>query len=297
MKYPVETVSRQIQEKIEDKLNNMGIMFRIFQRVKDPKSLAIKLSGNEEYGKTKLLQDFIGIRIVLYFPDDVAVVHHALSCVFNEREKDQSIDKMKATTFKPVRYNLVYDVPDDYNYELPYELSGKVDKTFELQLRTVLSEGWHEVEHDLRYKYKSDWADFPEETRMLNGIYASLETNEWTMIKIFEEIAYGHYKSRNWEAMLRQRLRLRLSKDPMDQNIHSIFDSNIDLAKKFFRVDRQQLVGLLNDKKFDYPVNLTNLVMFANMQMIQSQEITDITPQTFIDDFSGLEQSFEQIEL
>ena len=25
-----------------------------------------------------------------------------------------------------------------------------IDNTYEIQLRTVLSEGWHEVEHDLR---------------------------------------------------------------------------------------------------------------------------------------------------
>ncbi|MBK7959276.1 MAG: hypothetical protein IPK03_14995 [Bacteroidetes bacterium] len=27
-----------------------------------------------------------------------------------------------------------------------------VDSTFEVQLRTILSEGWHEIDHDLRYK-------------------------------------------------------------------------------------------------------------------------------------------------
>ena len=287
MKYPADVTSKDIQAEISQALDQMGIMFRIFGRVKSFASINKKLSSDDQYGVSKKLQDMIGIRIVLYFPDDVLVAHNAISALFNEREKDQSIDRAKATTFKPVRYNLVYDVPSRMNYELPPTLVGKVDTTFEIQLRTVLSEGWHEVEHDLRYKCKKDWVNFPEETRMLNGIYASLETNEWTMIKIFEEIAYGHYKQRNWESMLRQKLRLRLDDKPLPQPIIDIFDNDIDLAKKFFRIDRSALIALLYEKKFDYPMNLENLIMFANHQVIKSSEILDITSQGFIDDLSN----------
>ncbi|CAH6977763.1 RelA/SpoT protein [Vibrio chagasii] len=287
MKYPAEVISKDIQTEISQALDQMGIMFRIFGRVKNFTSLNKKLSSDEEYGQSKKLQDLIGIRIVLYFPDDVLIVHRAISALYNEREKDQSIDRAKATTFKPVRYNLVYDVPERMNYELTPSLIEKVDTTFELQLRTVLSEGWHEVEHDLRYKCKKDWLDFPEETRMLNGIYASLETNEWTMIKIFEEIAYGHYKQRNWESMLRQKLRLRLDDKPLSTQIIEIFNADIDLAKKFFRIDRSNLIVLLYEKRFDYPMNLENLIFFANHQIIKSEKIFAITSQGFLDDLSA----------
>ncbi|AUV88313.1 hypothetical protein ACNO6Y_22310 [Vibrio owensii] len=286
MKYPVEVVSEDIQNMIRETLDDMGIMFRIFGRVKSPASLNTKLLNDDSYGVSKKLQDLIGIRVVLYFPDDLIVVHKALSELFEEREKDQSIDDSNAVTFKPVRYNLVYEVPENLKYELPPDYKEKVDRTFELQLRTVLSEGWHEVEHDFRYKYKDDWASFPDEARMLNGVYASLVTNEWTMIKIFEEIAYSHYKSKNWEAMLRQKFRLRLTKDPLREELLIIFDSDIDLAKKFFRVDRTEIIRLINIRKFDLPISLNNLVLFANSQIIKSEKILDITPNTFLEDYS-----------
>lgn len=286
MKYPVEVVSGDIQNMIRETLDDMGIMFRIFGRVKSPASLNTKLLNDDSYGVSKKLQDLIGIRVVLYFPDDLIVVHKALSELFEEREKDQSIDDSNAVTFKPVRYNLVYEVPENLKYELPPDYKEKVDRTFELQLRTVLSEGWHEVEHDFRYKYKDDWASFPDEARMLNGVYASLVTNEWTMIKIFEEIAYSHYKSKNWEAMLRQKFRLRLTKDPLREELLIIFDSDIDLAKKFFRVDRTEIIRLINIRKFDLPISLNNLVLFANSQIIKSEKILDITPNTFLEDYS-----------
>lgn len=283
MKYGAETASKNIQEKIEDVLSQMGVMYRIFGRVKDENSLFKKLDSDEKYGVSKRLQDFIGIRIVLYFSDDINVVHHALSSIFSEREKDQSIDDMNDSTFMPIRYNLIYDIPREMGYEIPLKFEGKVDLTFELQIRTVLSEGWHEVEHDLRYKCLDDWSDFPNESRKLNGVYASLETNEWTMIKIFDEIAYGHYKSRNWEAMLRQKLRLRLTDHNLDQEISDILSNVPEVAKKFYRLDRALLMRCLNEHGYGYPVNLNNMVYFSNLFYVGNEEILKITPEPIKD--------------
>ncbi|WP_166376504.1 RelA/SpoT protein [Pseudoalteromonas sp. Z9A4] len=286
MKYPVEIISQEIQSELVETLNQMGIMYRIFGRVKDGVSLKSKLARDINYGVTKYLQDLIGIRIVLYFTDDIKIVHEAISRVFHEREKDQSIDNMNATTFKPVRYNLIYDVPEEKDYELSPDIQKKVDKTFELQIRTVLSEGWHEVEHDLRFKYQDDWTQFPTESRMLNGVYASLETNEWNMIKILEEIAYGHYKRKSWEAMIRQKFRLRLAKTSLKDDIINIFNDNVNLAKKFYRIDRVKIISLFNEKKFDYPINVNNIIYFSNIFIVKDQSIGAITPQVLVDEYS-----------
>lgn len=274
-----DTTLKEILAKIERVLAQMGVMYRIFGRVKDPVSLRKKLDGDGRYGNSKLLQDYIGVRVVLYFPDDVYIVHKALSSCFSEREKDQSIDFMNESTFKPVRYNLVYEIPGGFMFSCAKEIEDKVDTTFELQIRTVLSEGWHEVEHDLRYKCSADWSAFPTESRKLNGVYASLETNEWTMVKIFEEIAYGHYKSGNWEAMLRQKFRLRLSDDSLSPEITDIFTRSASVAKKFFRIDRSALMSSLNEYGYGYPVNLNNLVYFSNLFFVNDEEILALTPE------------------
>lgn len=285
MKYPAEVVSKEIQSEIIKSLDQMGIMYRIFGRVKNKQSLLKKLDGDELYGISKMLQDFIGIRVVLYFADDVTLVHKAISRIFSEREKDQSIDDMNDRTFMPVRYNLVYDVLDSMSYELSEDISEKVDRTFELQIRTMLSEGWHEVEHDLRYKCSGDWDEFPTESRKLNGVYASLETNEWTMIKIFEEIAYGHYQSRCWESMLRQKFRLRLTSTILEERIASIFSENKEIAKKFYRVDRSEVISLMNEKDFGYPVTISNIIYFSNIFIVKDEEILKITPSILKDEY------------
>ena len=54
--------------------------------------------------KQKKLQDLIGIRIVLYFNDDIQTVRHIVSSLYEERSSDVSIDEYKNDEFKAVRY-------------------------------------------------------------------------------------------------------------------------------------------------------------------------------------------------
>lgn len=281
------TNEKTIVKNISDTLNRIGIMYRIFSRSKDIRSLTKKIESKPKYkeGRAKI-QDLVGIRIVLYFPDDIELVHRAMSATYVERRKDASIDDLDDNTFKPVRYNLVYELQGGLHYDLDFENSHCVDDTFELQIRTVLSEGWHEVEHDLRYKFQDDWQQSSTESRKLNGVYASLETNEWTMIRILEEVAYKHYKQQNWEAMLRQKLRLRIQDFELGAEINQLFNSDIELAKKFFRIDREELVSELYTKGFGYPITLKNLVWFANTVFVRDERILGSTPEEFVEEYS-----------
>ncbi len=280
-------MEREVVGNITDTLNKLGIMYRIFSRVKDSHSLSKKISSKFKYleGSSRI-QDFIGVRVVMYFPDDIELVHKTMTAIYCERKKDASIDDLDDNTFKPVRYNLVYELPKDSCYDLGFDNAHCVDNTFELQIRTVLSEGWHEVEHDLRYKFQDDWSASHIESRKLNGVYASLETSEWTMIRILEDVAYKHYKQQNWEAMLRQKLRLRIQDFDLGEDINLLFDSNTELAKKFFRVDRESLITELYEKGFDYPLTLKNIVFFTNTVFVRDKSILGLTPEEFVEEYT-----------
>jgi hypothetical protein len=222
----------------------------------------------------------------LYFPDDIELVHGVISSIYTESKTDASVDDFDANTFKPVRYNLVYHLLNDLEYSI--STNGEfVDSTFELQIRTVLSEGWHEVEHDLRYKYKGDWISSPGESRKLNGVYAALETSEWTMVQLLEEVAYKHYKNKSWEAMFRQKLRLRMRGFELGEELTQIFDTDNELAKKFFRVDRLNLIEELYKRDYSYPLELSNVVLFCNAVFVKNEIIKDITPPEFFLEFSS----------
>ncbi|OUS17938.1 hypothetical protein A9Q88_01820 [Gammaproteobacteria bacterium 50_400_T64] len=281
-----EGARKIIVERISWQLNSVGLMFRIFSRTKSDPSIKKKLSSNDAYGKTKKLQDLIGIRVVLYFNDDIETVRKIISSKYSERSNDVSIDEVKNDEFKALRYNIVYSLDDECKDILRLgDSDNKIDSTFELQIRTIFSEGWHEIEHDLRYKCKSDWEGFDEQSRRLNGVYASLETNEWTMIKIFEELAYSHYKNSDWPAMFRQKFRLKFIDTGIDEKIMNIF-SDVSVVKKFFRLDRNVLIMDMIKKEFYYPVNLNNIIYFCNITRVKDKNIMDITPKLMIEEMS-----------
>ena len=169
-------VLRDIVTDLESVLNKCGIMYHVFYRTKSTMSIKNKLEKKaEEYlRQNKKMQDLLALRITLYFTDDVEIVHNYLR---SQSDFDsESVDEAEVDRFCPKRLNLVMRVPDKLQQDMnaARKESGYeafIDNTYEVQIRTILSEGWHEVEHDLRYKCKEDWDEFKEESRLLNGIY------------------------------------------------------------------------------------------------------------------------------
>lgn len=277
-------IEKEIVDKIKNTLDNLGIMYRVFSRIKITGSLEKKLKNNSDYGKTKKLQDYIGIRIVLYFNDDIEVVRSIVSSLYEESSKDTSIDEFSKEEFKAVRYNIIYKLNESLNIDPSYR--EKIDDTFELQIRTIFSEGWHEVEHDLRYKCKNDWISYDYESRLLNGVYASLETNEWTMLQIFDNLSHKHYKNKEWTAMIKQKFRLRFQEEELDSEIIKLIN-NEDLAKKIFRLDRVEVIKKMHEKSFVYPLTLNNFFYFTNLLEINNNNVKEITPNEMIKWFNS----------
>ena len=158
-----------------------------------------------------------------------------------------------------------------------YETRGD---SFEVQIRTILSEGWHEVDHDLRYKCEQDWIGLDAENRALNGVYATLETSEWTLLKLFEDLSYTHYKSGNIKAMLQNKFRLRIKDSPRDSAIIEILKKRPELAKSIFRYDRSRFFSSIGARPA-VPITLANIVYIVNLDELNDKELFDIMPDTF----------------
>lgn len=276
-------ISKSISELIEDELNNLNLFYRVFYRSKSIDSLSKKLNkkdenGIDKYNESKKIQDCIGIRINLYFADDIDVAYK----LFKEKLEfvDETIDKNEATEFKPTRVNLIFKIPKKFKQEFKEIIDDhRIDCTFELQLRTIFSEGWHEVDHDLRYKCEEDWNDHSDIARTFNGILASLETTEWSMIQMFNTLAYRHYKQGNCEAMLRTKFRIRMNPKAVKSEILVIINNDEVLRKKIFRVDRLELLNKLKERPFIIPMNLENLIYIINYYFINDQSLSDLTPE------------------
>lgn len=300
MIYGLSLLEQDLTRVIGDSLDRIGLHYRIFSRSKDSKSIREKIERKRDegvpYSKSgKKIQDLIGVRVVTYFRDDVDLVKEILSHVLNF--SNEEIDSPKSTVFSPKRTNIVCSLNSNQKSTFlesirsaGYEFADIVDATFELQLRTVLSEGWHEIDHSLRYKCKSDWQGYYENERLLNGIYASLETNDIALKNLFNELAYQHFKNRNWEGLLRNKYRLRFIMSSLKTELIEILNEDPKIGKSLFKLDRAESLLKFYDLSVSTPMTLSNLLFTLNALYMKDERILQLTPPVIMREVGQVEE-------
>lgn len=271
-------VLRDIVTDLESVLNKCGIMYHVFYRTKSIMSIKNKLEKKaEEYRrKNKKMQDLLALRITLYFTDDVEIVHNYLRSQSNF--DSESVDEAEVDKFCPKRLNLVMRVPEKLQQDMnaarkESDYEDLIDDTYEVQIRTILSEGWHEVEHDLRYKCKEEWDEFKEESRLLNGIYATLENSEWSMLTLFDRLSYSQYKNKAWSSMLRNKMRVRFADKGLSEDLCNYLLDNNDTAKLLYRANRTEILKLVMDKNFSYPLTYDTVLHLINHIIVKDRKL------------------------
>ena len=279
----LQTIAKKLESQIHQQLSQCGLMFRLFSRVKTLSSLQhkMRIKGEDYLSGKALIQDVIGLRIVLYFQDDVDALAFFYSC--GEVVKT-SIDEFDSSTFRPQRLNLTCILPaelvEDFRKALPREYALYIDSTYEIQIRTIFSEGWHEVEHDLRYKCKEDWEGCEPYSRVLNGVIATLETAEWNMKALFDQMARSNFMNKNYRAMLRNKMRLRIKGEDFSESVHAFLLQHPLVAKSILNTDRFIIImTLLNHRK---PIELTydTLCFLINRIETNDPELKKLEPES-----------------
>ncbi len=302
----LQFIVNDIKAEIEKPLQRSGIYYRIFARQKSDASIKKKMEEKADVYRAdgKKMQDLIGLRIIVYFREDVELIHDYFKNHFpnyletsdtNEdiakaESHDSILGVLRDKVFMPTRLNLIIRMDEYCSKNLSEGLYAEdintslIDNTYELQLRSVLSEGWHEVEHDLRYKTRNDewWTHCETESRMLNGIYATLETSERAMEQVFSSIAYKNYKSKDWSAMIRNHFKIRIT-GQMSDGLRQMFNDNIRLSKAVFRFRRDVLIGKLMKLNTTYPLTIDNVIylisrMSDSIDPIIKNEIIGMEP-------------------
>lgn len=281
------TIIRELENKIKPILDRTGIFYRIWIRVKSIESIEQKFARKSNR-KDYLMQDLIGCRIVLYFQEDVQVCERIIGENFREKEKDRSIDEIDSETFKPERRNYVFELPESI-LELFDDSVWKchIDKTFECQFRTILSEGWHEIEHDLRYKHLDTWENALNLSRSLNGIFATLQTSDWALMKICDDLAYKCYKNKDWNGLLRNKVRIRFTGSGLSQVLIDEMDKDGEIGKKVLNFNKSELLLFFSNIRL--PVTYDNVLYCINSLHIKNQAILNITPEYIYNNMRDLQ--------
>lgn len=283
-----EEESNKVFEQVKHVLDASGIQYRAFFRIKRLESIRRKMERKAQkyIAEGKKMQDILGIRIVLYFIEDIPI------CIDLFKESFQMLsmeyDKPDLETFRPQRINMVFSFPDGSTC-IPSEIVDNclIDNTFEIQIRTIFSEGWHEVEHDVRYKFKNDWEDEPQMSRDLNGIFAVLEMCDNNIVGILDNVAYTKYKKKAWEAMIRNRFRLRFSIKPLSSSIQQIMNEDQNISKAIFRFPKLEMTRLF--RLTNAEITLDNAVFLINAFCLNKPQLKKMTP-------SNLLQSIQDID-
>lgn len=256
---------------IEEKLKKAGFYYRIAYRVKAVDSMVDKLIykdyrrvGTEN--EDKKMQDLIGIRIMLYFTDDVDICRNLLDTLFAEPGEWVTTENNEYE-FKAMKINGIFKLPSYLSKAIINPmLSDYVDDTFEVQVRTNSFEGWHEIEHDLRYKGSAFGIGNEALARKMNSILATLELCDDSIVKLLEDLGHQHYKDKKWSDMVRCHYRLKFDNEPLHPEIKKVLDSDINLAKIFFKFERHKAIRQLWNNTSDKGIDLTvtNMIRIVN---------------------------------
>lgn len=290
-------VERNLTNDILEKIATIGILCKVFSRAKDIDSIEEKICRKKEdnadkdyYGSDKKMQDLIGIRVVTYFYEDIDLLWEFFSSEYTVI--DESKNKQSDSNFEPQRRNMVCALPEQQK-EIIEEVKQAnpiyqiCDNTFEIQFRTMLSEGWHEIDHALRYKSKKEWDLLKEESRMFNGIYATLETSDRATKQLFDEMAYKHYKQKRWEAMIRTKFRLHFAHEPLDEQLVDILNNNQLLAKDLYKYERKTFLKKIISSGLRMKVSFDNMVYALNYLKFNNPDISKLLPENLKIDFES----------
>lgn len=279
----INNVKMSLLNTLVTKLNNAGIYFNSTSRIKSESSLLHKLETGKysmQEGGRKI-QDIIGIRINLFYLEDMDICEKILEETF--LLDNWSKTKNEENKFKAQKCNGVFRIPSKYLRNIPASVWNKpFDQTFEVQLRTVLFEGWHEIEHEMRYKYKlgSDsketdlWTGHEDLSRVMNSIIANLELCDWSIMQIFNSIHDSQYKEKNWENAIRSKYRLRITQDPLKPELREYLDNNPDIVAQFHTVSKRELVDILLNKKYHKELTPDRVIYLINKEIVHNEYIS-----------------------
>lgn len=175
-----ENILRKVTRKINRLLIHTSIETTTKYRLKSFNSFFNKLSQlRNENEKPVAINDFLGIRIICPFIEDLTQVEEIISDNFTILEVERKGEKHSFREFSYDSIHLLIDIEDIYeNGSIPH-----VRKVCEIQLRTILQEAWAEVEHELIYKANFSLLNEPIK-RKLASLNASLTLSDI----IFQEI-------------------------------------------------------------------------------------------------------------
>jgi ppGpp synthetase/RelA/SpoT-type nucleotidyltranferase len=246
-KFSFNRLKENLEDALKIFLDDINIPYlAVYGRVKSFESFYEKIATKNYSDPFKQTEDFVGIRIILYFPNDIDSVEKLINEKFLVEQSENKSDKLEINEFGYRSHHCIIKVVRNWCETPNYR--GLEDYKSEVQIRTVLMHAWAEIEHKLQYKSKEQ---VPKELqRKLFLLSAKLEEAD----QQFEDIKN---KSLEYQESILERVRLE-----------GVFDKSIELNLDTFRqflihyypectpheMMEKDLFNKILEKKIDYSV-------------------------------------------
>jgi ppGpp synthetase/RelA/SpoT-type nucleotidyltranferase len=181
----LQVIAFGLQELCLDHLAGTPNIDRVTARAKHPDRFAAKIHNVDDEGRLKYnaplteVQDQLGLRVVVFYLADVAVVLDRLRSYFRPIEEKDLVPE-SPWTFGYFGQHAVMVTPSDV---VPQGVTLEdAPRFFELQVKTLFQHAWSEAEHDLGYKARESLSD--DQARR----FAYTAAQAWGADRAFEEL-------------------------------------------------------------------------------------------------------------
>ena len=145
---PLKKMLLNVTSNITSSIKKVGIKCTSRCRVKDRDSYFSKLkSQHDPETPGPILNDLLGLRIVVHFMSEVQEVVELISEKYEVIEKENKSENLSFREFSYDSTHMLILSPDK---DLPFVFGN--NPVIEIQVRTTLQDAWAEVEHELIYK-------------------------------------------------------------------------------------------------------------------------------------------------
>ena len=179
---------------LDDSLRDSGIMAITSSRVKDSNRLKEKLFIRQKENHYSSIEDIkkdivdlVGVRVSLYFPDDLKKVDSIVKQLFVvEKIKQFPAEQRKNNVYSRRFSGYCATHYRVYLKKKNEELANNI--RIEIQVASLLMHAWSEVEHDLTYKQKKGLVSFDEYESLdeINGLVIAGEISLQRLQRITE---------------------------------------------------------------------------------------------------------------
>lgn len=241
--------------------NKIPTAFGIYGRVKSLDSIIEKTTSERFVIHKSIgeLNDLVGLRIVLLFPEFKNKVVDILSSEFdllNDPTKStQSIDKFGYSSI-----HLILKIKDEWSKTPDWE--NHKNKKAEIQVRTLSEHIWAETSHSLFYKRQENIPNAMN--RELFRVSALLEVVDEKLQNLKDKVEehFKYIREAPYEVILTLDLNSETFRRVMLQNSNGIYDLN-DYANKVLSSRIEKDYNILNvnvlDSLIENKINLTNI--------------------------------------